>query len=448
MSDLTVARIEIDNLKAVQHAELDLRGRNLIILKGANSAGKTSVLDAIKTLFAGGSTPELIRKGEKQAKVVLELSDGTILKKTQGFKGAQLSVMTAEGERIPSPQSFIDGLATGFAFNPLEFVAADRKARLAYLQKAMPLTFTAAELHGLKFGVLDAGEPLRGLVGPDAKLNLEEFDKIRATVYEKRRQANSAVTELDKTITNLRRSLPADEESAEGAEGRLTADSERLQRLDAAEKAELDLIARQVAEARQDAVNEYNKAVSEALRTRDTTLADIGQGEQEAITSVREKYDPQRGELQRAIGQSQSALKRSGEVEALRKHLEEQRDRLAQRSTEADNLSRTLDAMDSLKKSRTEALPIPGLHIENGEIFLNGIPFDHLNHARRYMLAIELGTLTTGSLGICIADEGEALDENEFNLFCEAAKESGLQVIMARVDNGPLRAEPQGALKL
>jgi type I site-specific restriction endonuclease len=224
-------------------------------------------------------------------------------------------------------------------------------------------------------------------------------------------------------------------------------------------QSDLAQVAQQVDEARQQTREEYDKQAAylrgifddgmrAAAQTRDDQLAAIQKAEIEAVTEIRTGSDAERTELQKALAEAQAGLKRAGEVEALAKHLEEQRERLAQKAREADLLDQALKALDQLKQQKLDSLPIPGLEIRENEVYKNGIPFDQLNHAQRYTLAIEIGSLGMGDLPLVVSDEAEALDEKEFQAFCEAVKESGIQLIAARVDSGELRSEPQQALKL
>jgi hypothetical protein len=459
MSNLSVRRVEITDVKGIAHAELDLAGRSLTLLRGRNGVGKSSILDAISALFAGGSDSSLIRKGAKQAKIKLELSDGRYIEKIQTPKGARLVAMDENGEPIPSPQKYIESLNTSFSFDPLAFLRAPKKDRAAFAAKHANLTFPASELRALKFGQLDAGGPVRDLVGPDATLSLDDFEKLRERVYSLRRARNTEAGELDKTISNLRKSLPMEGEPEAGGGQNMDELQAKLEAFTAALQADLAQVAQQVDEARQQARAEYDNEAAQLRKVFDDgmraaadkqgdALIAIAAAEVEAVTEIRTGSDAERSQLQKGLAEAQAGLKRAGEVEALAKHLEEQRERLAQKATEADLLDQALKALDQLKKQKLDSLPIPGLEIRDNEVYKNGIPFDQLNHAARYTLAIEIGSLGMGDLPLVVSDEAEALDEKEFAAFCAAVKESGMQFLIARVDSGELRSEPQQALKL
>ena len=456
---VSVSRITIENFKGIiGPIELRLAGRSLTVLKGANASGKTSILDAIAFLIEGGGDPSVIHHGAKKAVVRMDLSDGKYFEKTQTPKGYKLIGMDENEQAIPAPQTFMEGLAKSFAFNPLEFLRADKKARADFAAKHANLSFGSKEISELKLGKLDIAGPLRELVDPRfPALDLTGFDALRKTVYERRKNANSATTELEKTVANLRKSLPAEVEAGVGMEDVLGNYRAKLAEVDAADKSELELIAGQVDEAGAEVQKAYESAISEAQRiyeearslainSRHAALIDIGEGEAEAIANVHSARKAERDDLQRAIGEAEGNLKREGEIKALSAHLEQQRTRLAEKSDEAEKLTQALTALDDLKKSKLDTLPIAGLEIRDGEVFRDGIPFDQLNQARQYVTSIEIGCLGLGDLPLIVADEFEHLDSQQQKVFFEALEGTGLQMIVAEVSDGPLRAEPQGSL--
>lgn len=459
---LRVNRIEIDCIKGIEHCELRLEGRQLLRIKGANGTGKSSILDAIASVFEGGSDPAMVRQGAKQGTVLIELSDGTAIKKTQSAKqGAKVEIRTKDGEVVDKPQTYIDKLAASFAFDPLAFCRADSKKRAEYLVKALNLSFTGKEVGAIKFGKLDVGGPVRDLVGPEAALSLDQFDELRKKVYERRRQANASVKELDETVKNLRRSLPSTEEGelGVGMGDMLQSAQGQLAALEAAEKKDLEFIAGQLHDAKKAEQEKMQvaieaaralmqKTVDEARAKYDAEIAEIQADESEATEAVRQERAPERARLQQAIGEAQANLKRQGEIEALQKHLGEQQRRWAVKVAEAEALDKALDGLDELKRSKVEKLPIEGLELRDGEVYVGGIPFDHLNQQKRYETSFEVGTLLLGDLPLVVGDEAEHLDAEHLKEFEAALASSPLQVILAQVDDGPLRSEPQGALKL
>ena len=443
---MTIKRIEIENVKGIERAELNLAGRAVTVIKGKNGSGKSSILDAISSIFEGGSDPSLVRKGAKAARVRIELSDGKVIEKQQTAKGATLKVTDENGEVVPKAQTFVDSLAASFAFDPLSFIRADKKSRAAFAAKFAGMSFTGKEIRSLKFGQLDIAEPLRDLIGPDTNLDLDGFETLRKSVYDRRKAANGAVSELDKTVTNLRRGLPAESPDGVGAEDALVIHQAELQKLTNAKGAEIGAVEADCADYLETVEREYSEAIAAAVATRDKAKADAFKIKQEAIAEIEEKYAPRREDLQKAIGAAQANLSRAGETKALKEHLEAQKARLTEKFTEAEALTKALEAIDGLKKSKLDSFPVSGLEFRDGECWRDGIEFDHLNQERQLVTAIEIAFLGMGALPFFVMDEAEHFDGVNFEQVCKDLGGAGCQVIMARVEDGPLRAEPQGSL--
>jgi hypothetical protein len=81
-----------------------------------------------------------------------------------------------------------------------------------------------------------------------------------------------------------------------------------------------------------------------------------------------------------------------------------------------------------------DELPIEGVEVRGGEIFYGGLPFDQLNTQNKIFLACQIGALKFGGLPLMICDQIEQVDDLRWDEFCEAIKDSGFQVIAARVD--------------
>lgn len=63
-------RIILDNFQIVKHAEVNVRGITLVT--GPNDSGKSSLIRALKAFSTGQGSPDLIRRGAKSARVIVE----------------------------------------------------------------------------------------------------------------------------------------------------------------------------------------------------------------------------------------------------------------------------------------------------------------------------------------------------------------------------------------
>jgi hypothetical protein len=84
---------------------------------------------------------------------------------------------------------------------------------------------------------------------------------------------------------------------------------------------------------------------------------------------------------------------------------------------ESDKLTQALEGLEHLKEELTATLPIRGLEIRDGELYLDGIKFSRWNEARRVVTAIELAKLSSGNYGLVVMDGLERLNGETFEAF-------------------------------
>ena len=105
---------------------------------------------------------------------------------------------------------------------------------------------------------------------------------------------------------------------------------------------------------------------------------------------------------------------------------------------EAAKLDACVAAIRDVRAAKLEESPIPGLSVREGEVYYEidtGIvPFDRLNTAKQYELAMAIAVLGERKLPFMVCDRAESLDGEKWDEFCGAVKASGMQVIVARVD--------------
>ncbi|MCX8016357.1 MAG: AAA family ATPase [Rhodocyclaceae bacterium] len=63
-------------------------GAGVTVLRGANNLGKSAVVEALRCLFYGGARADVVRHGQDEARVVLELANGQTLEMTRRRRGA------------------------------------------------------------------------------------------------------------------------------------------------------------------------------------------------------------------------------------------------------------------------------------------------------------------------------------------------------------------------
>lgn len=418
--------VSIKNIKGIE--SLTLEAGAVTVIAGENGAGKSSVLDAVSSVFEGGHDSALIRHGADKAEVVLTLDDGVTLRKKITQKDSTLEVRTEDGGVVKAPANYVKRLADSFAFDPIGLLDAKPKERAAWLLKHGGITFSASEVNEA------VGVPVAR-----QSIDLEKLDSIRLGKYTERTEANRTLRDLDGSIREQRAMLPPDGET---------------DWVEAQELIEAALSGRRAAlEAVRTEVHSAEHAEIEATKAKAQELIDeIRQKLAEGVQAINQKADALLASESETINAEIANL--SAELAAARAKAEEQQRAAGVRAVIERNerrykeyltlegaLSRTIKALDELKLSKLAEIPIPGLDIKDGDILIDGVPFDHLNTQSQMYTVIRAAKLALGELPLMVIDRAESLDDERFAELSEAVAAAGLQMIAARVDTGPLRVE-------
>jgi DNA repair exonuclease SbcCD ATPase subunit len=444
--------VEISQIKGIPAATF--KPGTLTVVKGENGSGKSSILDAIRTVFDGGHDPGLVSLGAKSGFVKLTLDDGTTIRKGITAKGTTLEIKALDGKVVAKPQQFVEQLASGFAFDPIAFLHASKKEQIQYLLKAMPIEFTSEEL-SLATGVHHGG----------GTCPLAHVDQLRKELYDERRSVNVSLSDAESTVKTFREQLPPDDGTNWPAEVRrlrerkfqLAAETETVRALIDAETQEYrSAIASELAKAITAAELEGVQAVAKVLEKRDSIIATARALAQEKGDSIRsavqvaidEKTTLSNAELVALEGQLKQAEERANaqrRASTLHEHIASFSKRATAYAEKSYKLNAAIAALDELKRRKLAETPIPGITIEDGTVFVDGVELRHVNLQKQFMVAFMLASLRPGGLGFVIADNSEAIVGEAWEEFKAAAEECGLQLMLARAEAGaPLSIETGG----
>jgi hypothetical protein len=425
---MRLARITLDNILGIEH--LELAPGALTIIEGANGVGKTSVLEAIKAGLGGGHDATLLRKGAEEGQIVLVLDDGTEITKRVGGRGS-VQVTHPTFGRIAKPQGWLDKLADALSVNPVAFLAAPPAKRAEWLLEVLPIQVTDEDLRAA------------GAAAPPSTNGLERIELARKAVYDERTGVNRTAKEKRATIAQLEGTLPA----SAGADPRQEAEAAEREaaELTARLRASVDKLRADEA-TRTQAVNaETDAAIRKLEAERTEKLANIRQQTTEWRELAAQEMQPAiDAATQRAAGARERVQRWAADQQTAQfvaKHQQEA-EALEQRS---EALSATLTALDALKAKALEKLPIKGVEVRDGDVFVDGIAFARVNRAKQVRVALNVARLRAGQLGLVCVDGLESLDPETFAAFEAAALKSGLQFVVNRVTTGPLSVRTEGA---
>jgi len=430
---MKISEIQIKNLMAIE--ELAIRPGCLTLIEGRNGAGKTSVLAALRDLFSGGHDPSLIRRGADQAEVTVTLEDGVTISKVIKPEKSTLTVRHPQLGKVSKPQQFINDLVNTLSVDPVLFLTQKPKERLATLLEAMPLKITADQIGFLPAG-LAAGLDLD-------RHALEVLAEAHRALYDERTGVNKAAKEKRATAAEMSRTLPPEPPGRDWQRA-FDAAREKFATLNAETQKEVAAIRDSCAAAKQEIEAELQRKIDELRREADARKRQAEENRDQALARLQQDYAPKRDALYAQMTEAKTMLEQSARVDEARKLVHRLQSEAAELEERSRYFSRALDKLEDLKRSVMEKTPIKGVTIQDGEILVDGVPFDRVNEARRIQVAIEVARLRAGDLPLVLIDDAEHFDSVNMEKFRAAAARAGLQIVAARVSNEDLTVRAEG----
>lgn len=429
---MRIVKIQIDNILGLEH--LDIAPGALTVVEGANGTGKTSVLEAIKAGLGGGRDATLLRRGAKEGQVVLLLDDGTEITKRVKEDGATTAVVKHPTfGAIAKPQSYLDKLADALSVNPIAFLAAPPAKRAAWLLEVLPSKVTDEDLS--KAGVT--------ALPPASADGLQRIEAARKAAYDERTGVNRTAKEKKATIAQLEAALPPD--SGVDPRQEATTAEQDASKLNRELGARLDKARSDEAQDTATVNAETDAAIRklEAQRAQDLAAirAKATAQRDEAAAEIQPKID----EATARAAAARTRAERYAADQRSRTFINDHKEAVAALEENAGHLTATLEKLDTLKATALANLPIKGVEVRDGEVYVEDIPFDRVNRARQIRVALNVARLRAGQLGLVCVDGLEALDAETFAQFEKAAEKSGLQFVVNRVTEGPLTVRAGGA---
>ena len=414
MPKIQAKKLTIHHILGVDHVEIELG--KITEITGANGVGKTSVLEAIKALGTKGTDVTLLRKGETEGRVMLELSDGSVIERREKVGKSDRRYKPASGPAMGA--TAVDQLFELASMNPVSFIVSEPKQRMQMLLDSLNIEVTDEEMTAAR------GEACTGG-------GLDHIDSVRDSVFKQRTGVNRAILEKKSTVSQLSENIPpptsgTPTEALAAANAEL---AEKSRKRDAfrdgiiAEAAEKERVAREAYEAERVRIEEEKR---------------------KRLDDLEKSYIEKTSELNATIGRLTEAINASAAYEAQTKVINQVTKEVELLEQEKADLTAALERIDALKASKLGNLPFKDLTIQDGEIFVGGVAYDRLNTAAKVRFAIQLAVARAGKVGLVCVDGLELLDETTYGRFVEAASnQDKVQFVVTRVTEGPLKIEPK-----
>lgn len=477
---MKIARFSIKNFLGIKEANIS--PGEITIFAGKNGMGKTSILKAIKAAFKGTSISE-IHQGTERAELVVELDDIKVTR-VQTKKTSEVTVKTKEGFTRPAPQKFLDGLLGDYAFNPLEFLLAEKKEKRDLILRAMAKTVTREE-------ILEAAGGITVPVADSAPA-LEQYEEARRFFYTARtdvnrilKQKQGAAAEADKkfgsdfvpvadleeqeaaTIECVRdtEASIAGLEEQKRASARAAKTRERIFSDQAALQASYQELGSMIgkitfttqdlstAGAKIDQLEHALKVaksnrdqIAEGIRRRDAMVDEqVRNSEQfkkneEALEALPGEFDVEMLNHECAvlaghnghltdIARKKEQMRGYAELSILKNEVQILEQESGKLSALVERFGKELPAKALVETN----LPIKGLSIEGEQILVDGIPIEQRSTSEQIGSCLSIARAMAKDLKLVCIDGVERLDEEHFAEFVKQATGDGFQYFVTRV---------------
>lgn len=459
MDPIRIEEISLRDTYGVE--EMTFAPGTVTIVKGENGSGKSSILNGVTYAFATNNDPAVIRNGAKASVIRMKLSNGvTFQKKTTNSR----ATFEIDGPSKMEAKEYVQALGKPMAINPAELLAIDasnkpgRDKLTKALLAVMPVEFRESDLDGaasdVKFksdkvstAALELLMSMLGSADTFKTLNLESLGNVRNKIYEARTIVGRDYEQAEKTVKSLSESLPPESDATE-SRTRLTEIENQL----------LD-IHNEVTEAKLAQSKAYHERITEATTGRDRMLAEAKAEYQRAVNQANEAYMLLEKDIQADDAEAKAAIakaeaeatgdlavekaalsekiKAADQAAGSRQTLAEMAKRAKLKELEYDAHSGALAVIDAAKKAKLDALPIPGLSFEDGDVLYNGVSWHIVNLASRVSVVLQLMTRLSGKLSFLVLDDSEHLDPLTKRALLDGLREAGYQVIVAEVAQCP-----------
>lgn len=445
---MNIVSLKIKNFLSIRDVEIKPGQINQIT--GKNNQGKTSIIKAIEFAVNGSTDGNLVRFGEDDAEVILELDDKTNIRRRITSEGKQSVTVKKEGFKADTPQTMLEAMFATSSFNPLDLL--DPKKRNDAILNSIDLKVDAKTLSE------QLGVPENELPPIDYDQHgLKVLEQCHKYFYQRRAEANKDFAEKKKRYDTYASDLPEQKELPSASRGDVEQDLEDIMaKINTATEDILKVVT--IEDEVRRAISRMNEA-EQSVKDLDAKVrfhrhemekAEAARGEAEKTvqkardaipTDVPDKkpIEAHRAQLRVDYEAKKATLKDFDHLESVAK----QKQRVYELEIEwkkaeefGINLTHRVEKIAGpMKKALMEsaAMPVPGLEYKSGVFLVDGIPVDNLSSSKAIKLAVGVARkLCKRSKLICL-DGAEALDEATYGELIEAIKDDGFVYFITSV---------------
>lgn len=400
--------LQAENIKKLKAVEIRPDG-NLVQITGRNGQGKTSILDAIMWALRGASSIQAqpVRQGEHQARIRLEMGDIIVTRHFKPGKDGEITssvtVENAEGAKFPSPQVMLDKLLGKLSFDPLEFSRMNPGAQLEVAKSFVP---------GFDFVAVEVAD----------KQDREDRTALARRIKDVRAVADKITYALGTPDEKVDASALVDQ-MARAAQ--TNADIQTRKGNRAAAQVKVNTDREKAAELRAQAkmLTEEADALAAAAEELDCKIQNAEPlPEPVDVSKLKEQID-------------QANI--TNENVELKKRKAGYEDDIKKMELTVAKLDAAIEDRQKRKRDTIAAakLPVQGLEFGDGQILMNGVPFEQSSDAEKLKVSIAIAMALNPKVRVIRVRDGSLLDEASMKLLEEMADQKDYQVWVERVDS-------------
>ena len=414
-----------ENYKRLRVVEITPKGR-VVKITGKNGQGKTSVLDAIWGALVGSKAiaEKPVRAGALKARIRMNLGELIVTRVISPNGTHTLTVETAKGVKVASPQKMLDELLGELSFDPLAFIGMKPKEQVETLRQVAKIEIDVDAMNAENAKDYEertiVNRDIKRLEGEVAAITVQDnLPKVKvddAAIIEKLNSANTSNQTAQaqfKAKQELGAQAGVAKNAVEDHRNFIEDQRRKVENLEAQLKVAKDAVtAAELALPNLEATAAEKQAEYEAAPAGE--LIDVA-----ALTQ----------QLQEAQLTNREIDKRTR-----RESLELQ---LAGKKRESETLTRAIEQREEEKASALAGakLPVEGLTFDENRAAYKGIPLDQLGEAEQIRISTAIAMATNPKLRVIRIMHGEALDEDSLAVIAKMAEENDFQVWMAKVDS-------------
>jgi recombinational DNA repair ATPase RecF len=413
---MKILRLCAHNIKRLQAIDITPPDEPVILISGRNDQGKSSALDSIQLALDADSLKKAVtvplRHGAHHGDIALDLGEGQTVQvevsRTYTENGTSYLNVWADGEKIKSPQAFLDALNGALSFDPHAFAKMEPTRQHATLLELVHLD--------VELAVLDA-----------------EY----ADTFETRTSVNRDLKQQEAVLAKIAvpaPDLPTSELSAAAILAAIQAAQDtRLQ--NATQRQQLTAL-RDEATAAKKGLDDLEQTIRD-LETRLQAVRAEREEKQQAYTAlltrgrelaatVRILVDPDLSPLQEQL----TTIEERKEAIRTGQKYRTQTAEVARLQRESTALTAQLERIKDTKDTalRQAKFPIEGLGFSEAGVTFNGLPFHQAASSQQLRISLAIAMALNPTLRVIRIPDGSLLDDENMEIIRSMAREKDYQI--------------------